>query len=169
MSNDVPQCGIDIIKQFEGYAKELPDGTAEAYPDPITGWRLPTIGYGTTKYPNGSSVKQGDIITEAQAEEYLAWEVVKKCKPPLEHIPTWKQMNDNQRGALYSFAYNLGAGFYRGANFHSITVLCDSPHRWDDEAWITEQFVKYRNPGTSAEKGLRRRREAEAALFCKAV
>jgi GH24 family phage-related lysozyme (muramidase) len=166
MSGAVPQCAIDLIKQFEGYEKKLPDGRVAAYPDPITGWDLPTIGYGSTKYPDGSAVKRDDVIDRPRAEECLIHEVEEKCRPALEAIPSWGQMNDNQRGALYCFAYNLGARFYRGGNFQSITRVCDTPQRWGDDTWIEEQFVKYRNPGSAAEAGLRRRREAEAKLFC---
>lgn len=166
MNTLVPRCAIDLIKQFEGYEKRLPDGRVEAYPDPITGWKLPTIGYGSTKYPDGSPVKRGDIIDRDRAEECLLFEVGEKCRQALEAIPTWAQMNNNQREALYSFAYNLGAHFYRGANFQSITRVCDSQARWSDQTWIEEQFIKYRNPGSSAEAGLRRRRQAEAKLFC---
>jgi len=161
----IPQCGIELIKQFEGYEDALPDGRAQAYPDPITKWDLPTIGYGTTVYPDGSKVKKGDVITKAQAEQYLIAHVDTQCRSALEKIPTWNRMNANQRGALYSFAYNMGA-FYGARERESITKVCDSPDRWSDKAWITEQFVKYRNPVTPAEQGLRRRREAEAALFC---
>jgi GH24 family phage-related lysozyme (muramidase) len=168
MSPIVPQCAIDLIKKFEDYQKELDDGRAEAYPDPSKGWELPTIGWGSTKYPDGRSVQEGDIITREEAEECLKWEVEQICRPELEKIRTWEQMNDNQRGALYSFAYNLGAHFYRGGNFQSITKVCDSPELWGDKDWIKAQFVKYRNPGTSVEVGLRRRREAEADLFCTA-
>ncbi|MEB3339294.1 glycoside hydrolase family protein, partial [Okeania sp.] len=142
---------------------------AQAYPDPIYGWEVGTIGYGTTKYPDGTKVRINDIITRAEAEEYLAWEVEEVCKPALEKIPTWSQMNENQRGALYSFAYNLGANFYRGTNFNSITQVCDSVSKWADQDWVTKQFEKYRNPGSAAEVGLRRRRCAEAQLFCKFV
>lgn len=169
MSKPVPQCGIDLIKGFEGYAEELPDGSARAYPDPIKGWGLPTIGYGSTKYPDGSTVKEEDVITRERAEACLRFEVEQVCGPALEKIPSWEKMNDNQRGALFSFAYNLGAHFYRGANFQSITKVCDSPDLWSNSAWVTEQFVKYRNPGSQAEAGLRRRREAEAKLFCTPV
>jgi GH24 family phage-related lysozyme (muramidase) len=87
----------------------------------------------------------------------------------LEAIPTWSKMNENQRGALYSFAYNLGAHFYNGTNFQSITKVCNSMESWSNHEWISAQFVKYRNPGTSVEEGLRRRREAEAKLFCTSV
>ncbi|TRT54133.1 MAG: hypothetical protein EWV85_12250 [Microcystis aeruginosa Ma_QC_C_20070703_M131] len=89
----VPQCGIDLIKEFEGYLDELPDGRAKAYPDVIYGWRVPTIGYGTTKYPDGKKVQQEDIITQAEAEKYLTWEVEQLCKPNLEKIPSPKSMN----------------------------------------------------------------------------
>lgn len=165
----VPQCGIDLIREFEGYAKRLPDGRAKAYPDPIKGWEVPTIGYGTTRYPSGAPVQRGDIITHEQALEALVDHIERLCRPSLERIPTWGRMSEHQRGALYSFAYNLGAGFYRAANFASISRVCDSPAQWANRAWVEEQFVKYRNPGTPAEAGLRRRRIAEAALFCKPV
>jgi GH24 family phage-related lysozyme (muramidase) len=152
----IPKAAIDLIKEFEGFR-------ANAYEDPITGWKLPTIGYGTTVYPDGTHVKKGDVVTEAKASEYLADHVSKICTPALSKIPTWSKMNSNQQSALYSFAYNLGAGFYKGANFTSITLVCDSPTRWGETAWITEQFGKYTNHGLA---GLVRRRAAEAKLFC---
>ena len=161
----IPRVGIELIKEFEGYAERLPDDRARAYPDPIHGWGVPTIGYGTIEYPDGTAVRQGDIITRSQAEAYLVDHVDKSTRPFLEKIPTWPRMSENRRGALYSFAYNLGAAFYGGPDFTSITRVCDSPDRWGDLAWVTEQFVKYRNPGSAAEAGLRRRREAEARLF----
>ncbi|MFH0783294.1 MAG: lysozyme [Pseudomonadota bacterium] len=162
----IPQCAVTFIKQYEGYEKDLGDGRVAAYPDPKVGWELPTIGYGSTTYPDGSPVKRNDVITRERAEECLQAEISNKCRPALEAIPTWEQMNENQRGALYSFAYNLGANFYGHAKFQSITKVCNSVERWRDKNWITEQFVKYRNPGSKVEAGLRRRREAEAKLFC---
>lgn len=170
-NNLIPRSAIELIKEFEGYHKKLPDGRAVAYPDPNpeNGWDVATIGYGTTIYPDGRKVQKGDIITRREAEEFLIWEVTQKCKAALEKIPTWNQMNDNQRAALFSFAYNLGAYFYKGSNFSSITKVCDSPSKWSNKDWIEEQFVKYRNPGTEVEIGLRRRRVKEANLFCQPV
>jgi GH24 family phage-related lysozyme (muramidase) len=163
----VPQEAIDLIKKFEGYHKPLPDGRAEAYPDPLHGWKIPTIGYGTTRYPDGQPVKRGDVITKEQAEAYLNAHLEKDLRPTLEKIPTWSQMNSNQRAALYSFSYNIrgGANFYGATDRESITKVCDSPDRWQDLNWIKEQFVKYRNPGSNVESGLQERREAEARLF----
>lgn len=167
--SSIPQCAIDLITEFEGYEKKRSDGAVEAYPDPKVGWSLPTIGWGTTKYPDGSSVKKDDVISRERAVECLMAELVYKCMPSLEAIPTWGQMNENQKGALYSFAYNLGAHFYNGGKFQSITRVCNLVESWGNHSWITEQFVKYRNPGSSVEAGLRRRREAEAKLFCTPV
>jgi GH24 family phage-related lysozyme (muramidase) len=163
----VPAAALDLIKAFEGYARALADGRAEAYPDPIAGWQVATIGYGTTRYPDGRGVRQGDVISRDQAGSFLSHDVEQNCRPALERIPTWGRMNSNQRSSLYSFGYNLGANFYGAPDFESITRVCDSPDRWEDQPWVTEQFVKYRNPGSAAEAGLRRRREAEASLFCK--
>ncbi|MEM9264003.1 MAG: lysozyme [Cyanobacteria bacterium P01_F01_bin.13] len=170
----IPQSGLKLIMESEGFARIVqgsnsnpkPSDICEAYPDPLSGGEPFTIGYGNTKYPNGKKVNQGDSCTREQAEEFLLAHVEEECKAALEKIPTWEQMSSGQRAALYSFAFNLGARFYKATNFESITRVCDSPDRWHDHAWIEAQFVKYRNPGTSVEKGLRRRRIAEARLFC---
>ncbi len=169
MSAEIPQCGIELIKRFEGYHEKLPDGRARAYPDPLSGWALPTIGYGSTTYPDGSRVKKGDIITQDEAQACLRHEIEEVIAPVLERIPTWEQMNKNRRAALISFAYNLGAHFYRARDRGSITRVCDTPEMWGDKKWVENQFSKYCNPGTPVEAGLRRRRKAEAELFCTPV
>ncbi len=136
-----------------------------AYPDPLHGWDVPTIGMGTTIYPNGKKVRRGDRITREQAFEYAMDFLRTKLRPQLIKIPTWDKMSVNQRVALYSFGYNLGANFYKGRNFQSITNVCDSPDRWSDKDWIISQFIKYRNPGSNVEQGLKKRRIEEANYF----
>jgi GH24 family phage-related lysozyme (muramidase) len=66
-----------------------------------------------------------------------------------------------QQSALISFAYNLGANFYGKAGFETITA------RLREKAWanVPAALKLYRNPGTSAEAGLLRRRTAEGALW----
>jgi len=154
--NNVPQAAIDIIKKFEGCY-------LNAYLCPA---RIATICIGTTMYPNGKKVQLGDVATLEQAEEYLMYEINEKIIPNLVKIANWKYMNNNQRSALISFAYNLGSNFYKGKNFTSITKVCDERSSWGNAKWVEEQFVKYRNPGSSFEQGLLRRRKAEAKLFC---
>lgn len=153
---DIPKQALDIIKEFEGLR-------LTTYLD---SFNIPTIGIGTTKYENGSPVKLGDTITETRALELLNDYLINKATPILSKIPTWNQMNDNQKSAIYSFAYNLGYNFYNSSNFNSITKLCNDPAKWDDYSYVESVFIKYRNPGSSAEEGLLRRRKAEAKLFC---
>ena len=79
----------------------------------------------------------------------------------LQKIPYWNEMNENQQGALLSFAYNLGAGFYGSSNFNTITRVLKEK-KWED---VPEKLLLYRNPGSSVEKGLLRRRIAEGELW----
>jgi len=155
----------ELLRDLERLHRVRPDGLVEAYPDPLLGWKVPTIGYGTTRYPDGTRVEQGDVVTKEQCEEYLAQELEDECLPALNALPTWPQMNDNQRAAMLSFAYNLGPHFYGKKRFLSITALVDSPGFWDDRDWVVNQFKKYRNPGSSIEAGLKARRIREAELF----
>ncbi|MEO1592975.1 MAG: MAC/perforin domain-containing protein, partial [Cyanobacteria bacterium J06632_22] len=158
----IPQQAIDLIKEKEGFR-------AKAYADPGHGWAVPTIGYGTIKYsPDGRPVQQGDIITREKAEECLLYALQHEFRPALESIPTWSRMNNNQRSALYSFAYNLGKGFYGDrANFNSMTHLCDSPQDWNNVSKVESVFKLYVNSNGRVLPGLVTRRGAEAALFCK--
>ena len=70
-------------------------------------------------------------------------------------------MNENQRGALLSFAYNLGADFYNAKGFDTITRVLRE-RRWDE---VPKTLELYRNPGFNVEAGLLRRRKVEGALW----
>lgn len=155
----------EFIADEEGYHRKLSDGRARAYPDPLHGWAIPTIGYGTTVYPDGTRVQRGDVRDEPYLRECMMHFIEQRCLPHLRKIATWNQMTTNQRAALISFGYNLGPAFYRARGRESITLLVNSPKQWGNADIVTATFVKYRNPGSSAEKGLRRRRVREAELF----
>ncbi len=66
-----------------------------------------------------------------------------------------------KRGALLSFAYNLGSGFYGSGNFSSITARLKNKE-WDK---VPDALYLYRNPGSNVEAGLARRRKAEGKLW----
>jgi GH24 family phage-related lysozyme (muramidase) len=70
-------------------------------------------------------------------------------------------MNENQQGALLSFAYNLGARFYGSSGFNTITRVLKNKE-WDK---VPDALYLYRNPGTRVEAGLARRRTAEGKLW----
>ena len=70
-------------------------------------------------------------------------------------------MNENQQGALLSFAYNLGARFYGSSGFNTITRVLKNKE-WNN---VPDALYLYRNPGTNVEAGLARRRTAEGKLW----
>ena len=148
------KAGIDLIKKFEGYH-------LKAYPDPLSGGLPITIGWGSTRKKNGTQFKLGDVITQQEADELLITQCESQFLPSLSKIPYWREMNDNQRGALLSFAYNLGAGFYGGSNFNTIT------RNLREKNWkaIPKTLEMYCNPGSNVEAGLLRRRKAEGKLW----
>ena len=148
--DDVPQMGIKLIKEFEGCR-------LNAYPDPLSGGLPITIGWGCTRKKDGSPFHMGDKITQAEADELLIDEAKKHFLPSLRKIPHWNEMSDGKRGALLSFAYNLGAGFYGGDNFNTITRVLKNKE-WDK---VPDALYLYRNPGSNVEAGLARRRKAE--------
>jgi GH24 family phage-related lysozyme (muramidase) len=145
---------LQIIKQFEGCH-------LEAYPDPLSGGKPWTIGYGTTRYQDGRRVERGDKINAVEADMLLRQEVDRIADKLAGAVPHWREMATEQKCALISFAYNLGSGFYGSAGFETITA------RLRDREWakVPDALLLYRNPGTNVEAGLRRRREAEGRLW----
>lgn len=153
-SSGLPEKGVSLIKEFEGCH-------LKAYYDPLTGGLPITIGWGSTRRKDGSLFMIGNVITQEEADDLLYYQLKKEFLPSLEKIPHWNEMNDEMRGALLSFAYNLGAAFYGSSGFTTITrVLKDK--EWNK---VPKTLELYRNPGSSVEKGLLRRRIAEGKLF----
>lgn len=105
----------------------------------------------------------GRTITQEYANKLLEFDLENKFLPSLQKIPYWNEMNENQQGALLSFAYNLGAGFYGSPNFNTITRVLKNKE-WSK---VSDALYLYRNPGTNVEVGLSRRRKAEGDLWKK--
>ena len=150
------KAGIDLIKKFEGCH-------LKAYPDPLSGGLPITIGWGSTRKKNGTPFKLGDTITQKEADELLIAQCESQFLPALSKIPHWNEMNENQKGALLSFAYNLGANFYGSSNFNTITKVLKNKE-WSK---VPDALYLYRNPGSNVEAGLARRRKAEGDLWKK--
>jgi len=150
----LPLPGVDLIKEFEGCH-------LKAYYDPLTGGLPITIGWGSTRRKDGTLFMIGNKITQDEADDLLYFQLRREFLPALAKIPYWSEMNDNQRGALLSFAYNLGAGFYGGSNFNTITRVLKNKE-WDK---VPDALYLYRNPGSKVEAGLARRRKAEGKLW----
>ena len=96
----IPDQAIDLIIKSEGWK-------AEPYYDTNN---IPTIGYGTTAYPNGKPVSINDSkITKSDAEIYLIHSVQYVANTIEKYLKKiGLELNDDQFSALISFGYNLG-------------------------------------------------------------
>lgn len=147
----------NLIKQFEGCR-------LKAYKDSVG---VLTIGYGTTFYPDGTSVKEGDSITLDRAEFLLKWQVLEKSggvdalvNKPFEK-DRFERVNQNQFDALVSFAYNLGIGALKKS-----TLLKKVLANPNDKS-IEQEFLKWNKAAGKELAGLTKRRQAEADLYLK--
>ena len=137
---------LSLIKLFEGL--EL-----TAYLCPAGVW---TIGYGHTL-----TAKRGMEITAAQADALLVQDVawVKRAVESGVRVP----ITPNQKAALYSFVYNVGAGAFRSSTL--LRILNDGASVSEVQA----QFMRWNKAGGKTLRGLTRRRRAEVDLFGRAA
>lgn len=140
----VSKQGRDFIKGFEKL--EL-----KAYPDPGTGGKPWTVGWGHTK-----GVKPGDQITQAQAEVFLAEDL--SAFESAVNSAIKRPMTQSQFDAMVSLAFNIG-----GANFASSTLV--KKFNAGDVTGAADQFPRWKNANGKEMKGLVRRRAAERELF----
>lgn len=138
----------EIIKRFEGCK-------LKAYRDAVN---VLTIGWGTIMYPDGTKVKEDDVITQPQADDYLKHEVNLKAKS-VDAFTTNVKLTQYNFDALVSFAYNLGVGALQKS-----TLLKKVKANPNDPS-IEQEFNKWVNAGGKKLKGLVIRRQAEADLY----
>jgi len=136
--------GRELIKSFESLQ-------LKAYPDPATGGKPWTIGWGHTK-----GVKPGDQITQVQAETFLAEDL--SVFEAAVSAAIKRPMTQNQFDAMVSLAFNIG-----GANFASSTLV--KKFNAGDVQGAADQFPRWKNADGKEMKGLVRRRAAERELF----
>lgn len=139
---------LSLIKTAEGFR-------ATAYFDAVG---VPTIGYGTTKNLTKADVGR-KTITEAEANRLLLEDVARFEKAVANLVKV--KLTENQRGALVSFAYNLGVG-----NLGSSTLL-KKVNAKAPKSEIEHEFGRWNHAGGKVLAGLTKRRAAEAELFNK--
>jgi lysozyme len=141
--------GIDLIKKYEGLK-------LKPYLCPSN---IPTIGYGSTFYEDGTKVTLKDpIITEKRANELLLNTIAKFEKGVLS-LTHGLLLNDNQVSALVSFAFNVGL-----ANLKKSTLLVILKANQNDKA-IAGQFMRWNKSNGKVLAGLVTRRREEANLY----
>lgn len=139
--------GLALIKEFEGCK-------LTSYKCPAGVW---TIGIGSTRYSDGSPVKQGQTLASIEAALLL----LSKTLAPFEHaVNAIKvELTQNEFDALVSLTYNIGAG-----NLASSTLV-KMLKAGDSKSEIAKQFLRWDKANGKPLAGLTRRRNAEAELF----
>jgi len=139
--------GIPIIRRFEGLrlrAYICPAGKI-------------TIGWGNTFYENGSKVQIGDRITLDRADRLLFY-MVNMFEAELSKLVK-SNINENQKGALTSFIFNLGSTkFGRSTLLRKVNANPNDPT-------IKDEFMRWVGKDPKTINGLRNRRKAEADLY----
>lgn len=73
-----------------------------------------TIGYGTTRYPDGSPVRWDDVVTKSEAIDYLVHYVRETIEPALEnliHVPLAGCQYDALGSCIYQYGESEVAGW----------------------------------------------------------
>lgn len=160
-NSKINKAGIDMILEFEGFR-----------PEPyLCSAKVPTIGYGTTRYPDGKKVTLSDepctkVIAKFWFDVDLDGREL-KINTFLKKIDL--RLNENEFSALVSFAYNLGIG--RVIKSGSVCSALKKHKRMT----AANSLLKYNKARVGFFKrltvlrGLTRRRKAERALFLKPV
>jgi lysozyme len=158
---------VHLLHSFEDCQKKLADGRLQAYQCPAKKW---TIGWGNTFYEDGSKVKEGDIITQERADKLFVF-ILNQFADMLKKKLANTVLKPNQFGAVLSFLYNVGPGV-KGVKAGLFILKDGSPSTlWrllnhnPNDPLIDKEFVKWISAGSSFEKGLLRRRNAEVKLY----
>lgn len=144
----------ELCRRFEGFR-------ARPYLCPAG---IPTIGYGSTYYADGTRVILSDPeISEPAARELLMRELLHTYAPGVvRHCPgllvlasmgSWAQLN-----AVVDFAYNLGVGRLQTSTLRLRVNQGD----WEE---AQRELLKWVRGGGRVLPGLVKRRQAEALLL----
>ena len=145
----INQAGIDLIQRYE-------QCVLTAYRnDAAEPW---TIGCGNTYYADGQPIKQGDTLTQSQADTLFLTILNRDFVRPVDEAVT-SSINANQFSALCSLSYNIGTGAFRRSTL--LTLVNINP----DDSAIRMEFMRWNKAFGRVLQGLTNRRRAEANLY----
>lgn len=149
--------GVALIKQFEGCHKPIGQGRFRAYPDPGTGGKPYTIGWGSTTDADGKPIVPGTVWTQEQCDAQLVRDLA-RFEREVARAVDGRPTTQNQFDAMVSFHYNTGA-------IGRSTLL--AKHRAGDCSGAADEFLRWNKAAGRVLPGLTRRRAAERALYLK--
>jgi len=150
------QKGIELIKSFEGFSSKPYLCTSG----------IPTIGFGSTRYPSGSRVSLNDPeITQEKAIGMLMYDVLhfeRDVNSLLKLAVTQYQFD-----ALVSFAYNVGSDIDQDSIAEGLgdSTLLKKVNNSPLDPTIRNEFMKWINSKGKPSNGLINRRKKEADLY----
>lgn len=171
MITETDQQGKSFLQKEEGCR-------LKAYQDRAGVW---TIAYGNTYYLDGTSVKEGDKITQLQADQLFD----KLVPEYYTHILPLNLENQGQFNALVSLVWNIGEHAFLESSLRALIVknpddqtlitlddiIEPDIHRelmkygHQQIHLITYNFLKWNKSGGSFDIGLYDRRWREASLY----
>jgi lysozyme len=139
--------GLNLIKKYEGLR-------LTSYLCPAG---VPTIGYGSTRYPNGKKILLGEKLTNEKEATQLLLATLSPYEDAVnKHLPN---INQCQFDALVCFAYNVGTG----ALIKSTLLKKAKANNADPS--ILDEFLRWNKAGGKVLAGLTNRRREEANLY----
>lgn len=141
---------INIIEECEGFR-------SKPYLCPAG---IPTIGYGSTQYADGSAITLMDIPISNDEAVTLLLSTLRRYVTAVNNFVK-VPLSQNQFDALVDFTYNAGVGALQTS-----TLLKKLNSK--DYVGASLEFAKWVHGGGKILPGLVKRRELEKALFLKA-
>lgn len=145
----LPTAAVALAKHFEGFHRvpKADPGKAHPYVCPAGYW---TIGYGHLCNP------QHPPINEAEAEDYLAHDLLSALSATLRYCPVLATESEGRLAAIVDFTFNLGAGRLQTSTLR---------RRINQRHWVASanELRRWVYGGGRVLPGLVSRREAEAA------
>lgn len=147
-----------IIKEFEGCR-------LVAYLCKGKTW---TIGWGSTQI-DGRAVREGDTISQDQADEMHRRDLFKSSEHLFHLIPLSKGWKPNQIAAIASFVHNIGPGSASAKppvpGLETSTLRKRILNGEDLNTVVREELPRWNQADGKVSEGLKKRRAAEVALF----
>lgn len=140
---------LNILKSFESCV-------LQAYQDTANVW---TIGWGATYYSNYQKVKQGDVISQQQADELLKFHV-NEFETSVRYLLDGLYLPTKCIDALVIFVYNCGT-----TALAKSTLFKRIKEDKTNLEVIEKEWLRWNKSGGKVLNGLTRRRKAEFEIF----
>lgn len=142
---------VNLIKQFEGFV-------ASPKPDPVG---KPTVEYGhLCQQQNCAEVKFKFPLSAADATTLLQSDLKTFTKCVSDDIDDKVELNDNQFGAVASWAFKEGCGNVKSSTLIKRLNAGEAPNKA-----AASELLQWKKAGGRVLPGLVRRRAAEVKLF----